>query len=147
MAFGSVDAGRDLGTFFNATMTKGASVAEAIRLIKEVIVGMTKAPVTEAELTTAKKYLQNAFVHRFDSSMAVIQETILNKLMGFPDDYLETYIPRIKKVDAAKVLAMSQRTMHPDQLVILVVGKKSEILDQLKALNMGEVRELPLPKQ
>lgn len=146
-AFGEVGSGRDLGTFFNFTQTKSGSVGEAIALIKDIIAGMTKAPVTDAELTTAKKYEQNAFVHRFDSSMSVIQETVLNKLAGLPDDYLETYIPRVKKVDAAKVLQMAQRTMHPDQLVILVVGRRAEVLDQLKALKMGEVKELPLPKQ
>jgi zinc protease len=147
IAAGAVESGRDKGTFFNVTMTKSQSVGEAVGLIRDIIAGMTKAAVTEPELTTAKKYQQNAFVHRFDSSMSVVQETIFNKLQGLPDNYLETYIPRIRKVDAAKVLALSQRTMHPDQLVILVVGKKSEILDQLKALKMGEVKELPLPKE
>jgi zinc protease len=146
-AFGQVSSGRDLGTFFNFAMTKSQSVGEAITLIKDIIIGMTKTPVTDAELTTAKKYQQNAFVHRFDSSMSVLQQTLTNKLMGLPDDYLETYIPRTKKVDAAKVLALAKRTMHPESLVILVVGKKSEVLDQLKALNLGEVKELPLPKE
>jgi len=28
---------------------------------------------------------------------------------------------------------------HPDDIVILVVGKKSEILDQLKSLSLGEI--------
>jgi zinc protease len=146
-AFGEVQGGRDRGLFLNFTQTKSQSVGEAVGLIRDIIAGMTREPVTEAELTTAKKSEQNTFVHRFDSSMSVIQEAVLDKLQGYPDDYLETYIPRIKKVDAAKVLAMARRTMHPDQLVILVVGKKSEILDQLKALKMGEVKELPLPKQ
>jgi len=146
-AFGSVGSGRDLGTFFNFTQTKSQSVGEAIGLIKDIIIGMTKAPVTDAELTTAKKYQQNAFVHRFDSSMSVLQETLYGKLQGLPEDYLETYIARIKKVDAAKVLALAKRTMHPESLVILVVGKKSEVLAQLKALKMGEVKELPLPKE
>ena len=146
-AFGSVGAGRDLGIFFNFTQTKSQSVGEAITLIRDIIADMAKNPVSEGELGTAKKYEQNAFVHRFDSSMSVLQQALQAKMQGFPDDYLETYIPRIKKVDAAKVLALAKRTMHPDQLIILVVGRKSELLDQLKALNMGEVKELPLPKQ
>jgi zinc protease len=146
-AFGTVSLGRDVGTFFNFTMTKSQSVGEAIGLIKDIIIDMTKTPVTEPELITAKKYQQNAFVHRFDSSMSVLQETLYSKLQGLPDNYLETYIPRIKRVDAAKVLDMAKRTMHPESLIILVVGKKSDVLDQLKALNLGEVKELPLPKE
>ncbi len=79
--------------------------------------------------------------------MAVLQQYIFQKLQGLPDNYLETYIPRIKKVDAAKVLHMAQRTLRPESLVILVVGKKSDVLEQLKALKLGEVKELPLPKE
>jgi hypothetical protein len=32
-------------------------------------------------------------------------------------------------------------------MVILIVGKKAELLDQLKGLGLGEVTELPLPKE
>jgi zinc protease len=146
-AFGMVDSGRDLGTFFSFVQTKSQSVGEAIGLIRDIIADMTKTPVSAAELNTAKKYEQNAFIHRFDSPMAVLQQYIFQKLQGLPDNYLETYIPRIKKVDAAKVLNMAHRTLHPESLVILVVGKKSDVLEQLKALKLGEVKELPLPKE
>jgi predicted Zn-dependent peptidase len=145
--FGSVGTGRDLGSFFNFCMTKSQSVGEAIKLMSAIIEDMTKNPVTAVELETAKKYEQNAFVHRFDSALAVLREAIFEKMMGFPENYLETYIPRIKKVDAPKVLEMAKRTMHPNEMVILVVGKKNEVLDQLKALNLGEITELPLPKE
>ncbi len=145
--FGYVGQGRDLGMFFSFCQTKSQSVGEAIKLMKDIIADMTANPVKPEELETAKKYEQNAFVHRFDSAMSVLMETIYGKIMGYPENYLETYIPRIKKVDLAKVLAMAKRTMNPNGLVILVVGKKSELIDQLKALNLGEVKELPLPKE
>lgn len=145
--FGYVSGDRDLGIFMSACMTKSESVAVATNLIQDIMVDMTKNSVTSEELETAKKYEQNAFVHRFDSPLAVLRQSVSLKLDGFPDDYLETYIPRIKKVDVAKVLAMAKRTMRPEELVILVVGKKADILDMLKALNMGEITELPLPKE
>jgi len=145
--YGMVGAGRDLGTFFNFCMTKNQSVGEAISTMKEVMDDIIKNPVTSEELETAKKYEQNSFVHRFDSAIAVLQEFISLKLLGFPENYLETYIPRILKVNENKVLEMAKRTVHPEELVILVVGKKGEIESQLKALNLGEVKELPLPKE
>jgi len=128
-------------------MTKNQSVGEAISTMKEVMDDIIKNPVTSEELETAKKYEQNSFVHRFDSAIAVLQEFISLKLLGFPENYLETYIPRILKVNENKVLEMAKRTVHPEELVILVVGKKGEIESQLKALNLGEVKELPLPKE
>jgi zinc protease len=145
--FGSVNPGRDRGDFFAFCQTKNASVAEAITIMKGIIEDMTVNPVTAGELETAKKYEQNAFVHRFDGPLAVLRQFIYQKLQGYPNDYLETYLARIQKVDAAKVLEMAKRTMIPRDLVILVVGKKAEILEPLKGLNLGPVTELPLPKE
>lgn len=145
--FGAVEEGRDRGLFVSFCQTKTQSAAEAIKLIKDIAADITAKSVSAEELETAKKYEQNSFVHKFDSPLSVLRQEISNKLMGYPENYLATYIPRIKRVDAPKVLAMAKRTIHPNELVILVVGKKSELLAQLKALNLGEITELPLPKE
>ncbi len=145
--FGMIGLGRDKGMFNNFCQTKSQSVGEAIKLMKDITADMTKNPVTAEELEVAKKYEVNAFVHKFDSAQAVVSQAVYLKLDGYPDNYLETYLPRIKKVDAAKVLAIGKRAVQPDSMIILVVGKKAEVIDQLKALGMGEVTELPLPKE
>lgn len=145
--YGYMGLGRDKGTFSNFVQTKSQSAAEAIKVIREIMEDITKNPVKTEELETAKKSTQNSFVHRFDSALSVMLEAISLKLFGYPEDYLEKYIPRIKKVDAAKVLQMAKRSMNPRRLVILVVGKKVELLEQLKALGLGDIHELPLPKE
>ncbi len=145
--FGAVEGGRDRGPFMSFCMTKTQSAAEAIKLIRDIAADMTVQPVSAQELEVAKRYEQNAFVHKFDSAMSVLQQEIYNKLMGRPENYLATYIPKIKRVDAPKVLAMAKRTIHPDEMVILVVGKKSELVDQLKSLGLGDITDLPMPKE
>jgi predicted Zn-dependent peptidase len=144
---GSVGLGRDKGIFFEVCMTKSQSVGEAIELMKDISADMTKNPVTAGELEVSKKYEVNAFVHKFDSPQAVMSQSIYLKLDGYPDNYLDTYLPRIRKVDAAKVLEIGKRAVHPDGMIVLVVGKKAEVIDQLKNLGLGEVAELPLPKE
>jgi predicted Zn-dependent peptidase len=144
---GMIGVGRDKGLFYNFCMTKSQSAGEAIKLMRDISADMTKNPVTPEELEVAKKYEVNAFVHKFDSAQAVVSQAIYLKLDGYPDDYLDTYLPRIRKVDAVKVLAIGKRAVHPETMVILVVGKKAELIDQLQALGMGEVTELPLPKE
>jgi predicted Zn-dependent peptidase len=144
---GMIGLGRDKGMFYNFCMTKSQSAGEAIKLMRDISAGMTKNPVTAEELEVAKKYEVNAFVHKFDSAQAVVSQAIYLKLDGYPDNYLDTYLPRIRKVDAARVLAIGKKAVHPDGMVILVVGKKAEVIAQLKALGMGEVIELPLPKE
>jgi zinc protease len=146
-AFGSVSKGRDKGTFFNFCMTKNESVGEVITIIQEIMNDITQKLVTPEELNVAKKYEKNSFVHMFDSPAYVLLRKLIYKLRGYPDNYLETYLKRIGKVDAGKVLEMARRTIHPDRLITLVVGKKSAIMDQLKSLTTGEVIELELPKE
>lgn len=145
--FGSIGLGRDKGMVSEFCMTKSQSVGEAIRLMSDISADMTKTPVTAEELEVAKKYEVNAFVHKFDSAQAVVSQAIYLKLDGYPGNYLDTYLPRIRKVDAAKVLEIGKRAVHPEEMVILVVGKKAEVGDQLKALGLGQVTELPLPKE
>jgi zinc protease len=147
MAFGSVGRGRDKGTFSNFCMTKNESVGEVITIMRDIMNDITKKPVTAEELELAKKYEKNSFVHLFDSPASVLLQKLINKLQGYPDNYLETYLKRIGKVDAGKVLEMARRTIHPDQLITLVVGKKEAIMDQLKSLTTGKVIELELPKE
>jgi zinc protease len=145
--FGLISLGRDKGIFYNFCQSKSQSVGEAIKLMRDIITDMTENPVTPEELEIAKKYEVNSFVHKFDSPWAVVRQAVYLKLEGYPDDFLETYIPRIKMVNADKVLAIGKRAVNPDKMVILVVGKKTEVLDQLKALGLGEVTELLLPKE
>lgn len=144
--FGHVGAGRDRGLFVNFCQTKNASVAEAITVMKNVLTDITVNPVVAAELATAQKGEINSFVHLFNAPETVVFRTISLKLNGYPDDYLENYLPRIRKVDQARVLAMAKRTMRPEELVVLVVGKQNALLEQLKTLQMP-ITELPLPKE
>jgi zinc protease len=146
-AFGSVGKGRDKGAFFNFCMTKNESVSEVITIMRDIMNDITQKSVTPDELELAKKSEKNSFVHMFDSPASVLIRKLINKLQGYPDNYLETYLKRIGKVDAGKVLEMARGTIHPDRLITLVVGKKSAIMDQLKSLTTGEVIELELPKE
>jgi zinc protease len=147
MTFGSIGLGRDKGVFAEVCMTKSQSVGEAIKLMRDISADMAGNPVTAEELEVAKKYELNAFVHKFDSAQAVVSQAIYLKLDGYPDNHLDTYLPRIRKVDSAKVLAIGKKAVHPEGMVVLVVGKKAEVIDQLKALGLGAVTELPLPKE
>ncbi len=146
-AFGTVNAGRDRGDFTCFTQTKTQSVAEAAGVIAGIIRSMTETEVTATELETAKNYEANSFIFRFESPAALLYQTMTMRLQGFPDNYFDTYLARIGAVDAAKVKAMARRVLSPDGLVVLVVGPKAQLLEPLRALQLGEVTELPQPKE
>lgn len=146
-ASGTVNAGRDRGTFTCFTQTKAQSAAEAISVIAGIIGDMTKSEVSATELDTAKRYEANSFVFRFESPAALLYQTMTMRLQGFPENYFDSYLTRIAAVDAAKVKAMARRVLSPDGLVVLVIGPKDKLLEPLRALQMGEVTEIPLPRE
>ena len=146
-AMGRVNAGRDRGDFTCFTQTKAPSAAEAVQVIAGIVRAMTAAEVTPTELATAKSYEANSFVFRFESPAALLFQTMTMRLQGFPDNYFDTYLGRIAAVDAARVQAMARRVLSPDGLVVLVVGPKDKLMEPLRALNLGEVKELPIPKE
>ena len=55
-----------------------------------------------------------------------------------PDDYFNTYIPRISAVTAADVLAVAKKYLHLENLSIVVVGDCSQIESSLRALPVGK---------
>jgi zinc protease len=142
MAFGAVISGKDRGPFINLSMTKSGSVNEVITLFKEIMADITSKNVKEEELKTAKMSQVNSFVHRFNNPASVLVQTVLRKLDGHPQNYLKTYVPKIEQVNENKVLEMAKRTIHPDQLITVVIGKKEDIWEQLVKLSDGKVKEL-----
>jgi zinc protease len=146
-AFGYVGLGRDRGIFISYTQTKNESAGEAIKLILQIMENLIKNRVSVQELNTAIKSEQNSFIHRFNSTQSILLQSILLTLEGYPKDYLDTYISRIKKVDVNKVQELAKKTMDPKNIIILVIGKKEEIFKQLESLNIGNVKEIELPKE
>ena len=52
--------------------------------------------------------------------------------LGLPNDYLETYVTRVRSVEPDQILAAAKKYVAPDQAAIVVVGDASKIGDVLK---------------
>jgi zinc protease len=59
---------------------------------------------------------------------------------GFPDDYYDTYVDRLKAVSPGDMVDVAKSVLHPDSLVWVVVGDRAKIEAGVRALNIGEVR-------
>ncbi|MCP4153014.1 MAG: insulinase family protein, partial [bacterium] len=108
--YGKVGKGRDLGFFLNYCITGNQSVGKAITRIKQVMLDITTETVSDVELNTAKKYKEKSLVSLFDDPKEILYRKIFYKLKGYPNDYLDTYVRRIRKVGKEKVRAMAKRT-------------------------------------
>ena len=106
--------------------------------------------VSDQELQTSKNSFVQTFPNRFQSPTQTASLYAVDELLGRSHQYWQDYRENINKVDAAAVQDAAEKYIHPDRLVILVVGNIDEILKgeadhpEAKFENFGELVRLPL---
>ncbi len=116
---------RFVGTFVAQTETKSNSTAKTIGLIRDIVAGMTKEPVTDQELDLAKNSIINAFIFGFVKPDAVVNQQARLEYYGYPSGYLENYRDNIAKVTKESILSAARKRLHLNAMVISVVGNDS----------------------
>jgi predicted Zn-dependent peptidase len=133
---------RYTGSFTAETETKAESTVRAISLMKEIIAGMTREPVTDQELNAAKEYIINSFMFGFTSPASIVTQRARLEFYGYAPDYLEKYRDNISKVSKADVLAAARKHLKPEAFKLVVIGDASRFDKPLSTF--GTVRELDL---
>jgi predicted Zn-dependent peptidase len=139
---GYIGRGTDIGLFFAACETKPGSSIEAIRVMTRITDDMRARPVTEQELRDAIEAMSNQFVFLFDAPAKIVDQAVDYTYYHYPEDFLDTYLRNLQAVTAEDVLRVAREYLHPDKMVILVVGEKEKFDGDLSALGPVEVLEL-----
>jgi len=132
------------GFFYGVTSTKSESTVKAIRETMKVISSMQTEPPTDWELTKARDSYLNSFVFNFDSKAEVVNRLMNYDYHGIPDDFLQKTKERIENVTGDDVVAAANKNLHPDQLLVVVVGKGEDFDEPLSALGLGPVDTLDI---
>jgi len=140
--YGDVSAGRDRGAFMVGSQLKAAQFIEAMGLIKGIIADLQANLVSDEEIETAKNTIINSFVFNFEQKNALLNQLLVLKLQGFPDDYYETYIDNIRKVAKADVQEAARKYMDPAKMIVVVVGDEKKFDKPLAGL--GKVQAVDL---
>jgi len=130
------------GAFIAETETKVETTARAITLLRSIIAGMTRGPVSERELTLAKDAIINSFIFGFSRSDVVVAQQARLEFYGFPKGYLENYRDNIAKVTREDVLRVAKKYLRPEEMKLVVVGDARKFDQPLSIF--GNVREIKL---
>ncbi|MBN1551364.1 insulinase family protein [bacterium] len=122
------------GIFAVGCMTKNESAFDASKLILDIIEQMRTTPVSINELTQAKDSIENAFVFRFDRPKAILLRQFYYHRMNFPDDFLKTYLEKIRMVSAESIQNFATQNIHPEDIAIVVVGPANELKNEFAPL-------------
>ena len=115
------------GVFRVFYQSKSETVAFAAQIAKTEIERIRTEPVSEDELNTAKNSFIDVFPRRFESAGQIAGTFVDDDYNGRPHGYWDRYRDNIKKVGTDEVLAVAKKYLHPDKLVMLIVGKWDEI--------------------
>lgn len=125
------------GPFTISTFTKNESVGEAIAEIIRQMKQFQTEGASKEELSDAKSYRTGSYPLRFETPSQIAGQLMNVELYGLGDDYIELYRDRIQAVTPEQVLQAAVKFIDPENMAIVVVGKKEEVLDQL--MEFGEV--------
>ncbi|MDQ3474456.1 MAG: insulinase family protein, partial [Acidobacteriota bacterium] len=131
-AYSSLDARRSAGSFRVSAEVRTSVTEESLKEFFYELDRIRDEPVTEKELDDAKSYLTGVFPIRLETQEGLIEQIVQIKMLGLPDDYLQTYRPQIQEVRLDEVQHVAGRYIRPDEAAIIIVGDGADISRQVK---------------
>lgn len=116
------------GLFLAAFQSKSPSAAQAAAIVLEEMRRMQTGTVSREELETAISHAVETFPVRFSTARQKAGQFASDYYSKRPEDYWRNYRRRVSAVTAADVQRVARQYLHPDDLVILVVGDVETIL-------------------
>lgn len=141
------------GVFRVAFQSRSETVARAAAIVLEEIERIRSEPVSEAELSTAIASFVETFTRNFSSAAATAGLFARDEYTDRDPEYLARYRERISAVTADDVLRVAREYLHPDRLLMLVVGNLDAVAEGdadnpefvLEELAGEPLERIPLP--
>lgn len=139
------------GDLVGSLQTKNRSVAYSLRLALAEMQRLKDEPLTPAELQAVKEGLIESFPAQWSSRSAIAARFVEERLVGWPEDWWTDFREKVQGVTPADVQRMARKLLDTKALVVLAVGKGSEIgpgdpdhPGELKAVAPLPLSHLPL---
>jgi zinc protease len=123
---------RDAGDFEAVTQVRNEVIEPALKAVLAELDHMAGAPVAAEELSNIKNYIAGLYLLRLETQDGLANQLSSMKVLGLPNDYLETYTTRVRSVEPDQILSAAKQYMAPGQAAVVVVGDASKIGDTLK---------------
>ena len=113
----------------------GASVKEMLSEVES----MLQKEVTPEELALAKESISRSLPALFETSQRTVETVGELYVYDLPANYYEGLPARIGALTAAEVFEATKKHLRPDQMIIITVGDRGTIQQQLAPLELGTI--------
>lgn len=131
-AYSRLDETVDVGSFRASAAVRTQVTDDAMQGFFEHLERIVKEPAPQAELEDAHRFLANSFPLQIETAARVADLVSDLRVYGLPADYWDSFRSNIRKVTPAEALKAAQTYIHPNQEVIVVVGKAADVVPMLE---------------
>ncbi len=128
------------GNFNVSTFTKIETTRALIDATNAVLRRTAEKGFTAAELKKVQGYLSGLFAIHVQTPEALAGELTDVALYGLPNDYLQTYLSKLRAVTLADANRIARAYCAPDKLSLVLVAPAAKIKEQLKGMGDVETR-------
>jgi len=141
------------GQFRAAFQSKSASTAQAAQIVLDEIARMRQTKVSQEELDTIKNQAIEVFPRIFASASAIAGTFAADEYTKRDPMFWESYRDKVKAITIEDIQRVAREYLHPEKLVILVVGNVEDVLkgnpdkpqDSFQKISGGKIIRIPLP--
>ena len=127
------------GSFAISTFTKNASTVPAIDMALNVLDSLHKTGIDETTLASAKAYVKGDFPPEYESAGALARLLTDMFVFNFDENYINTFQAKVDGLTTVQAKEIIANYFPKDKLQFILIGKASEIKDQVK--KYGEITE------
>jgi zinc protease len=137
-AYSRVDETVDVGAFRASAAVRTQVTGDAVAGFFEHFDRIIKDAPPAAELDAAHRYLADSFPLQIETADRVADLLADLRVYNLPADYWDKFRTAIKKVTPEQALTAARAHIHPESLVLVVVGTAADVVPMLE--KFGPVR-------
>jgi zinc protease len=130
---------RAAGPFQVASGVRTDVTGPALTEIFKEIRGIAAKPMSGDELGSAKTSMVNSLPGAFETTLDAVGNFSNVYVYDLGLDYYTKYADAVNAVTAEQALAMAQKYLGSERLIVIAVGDRGAIEPQLRKLNLGKV--------
>jgi zinc protease len=133
-----IAAERRFGAISIATSTQNRFLEEVVSSILREYKLFCKEGITQAELDKAKRFAIGNMAFQLEGLTNIVEKLLWLRYYKRKNSYIETFDQMIEAITLMEVNEAIRNTFDPGKLIMVAVGKKTEIFQQLSTFGTPE---------
>jgi zinc protease len=131
------------------TFPAAEDAAPCLKLTLDLMAQWVQAGVTPREVAFIQRYLMRSHAFEVDTAPKRLHQALDIELLSLPADYHTQWIERVRAVTPEAAAAAVRNRIHPEDVLAVVVGTASQVLEPLKGAmpDAGDVSVVPFDQE